>query len=179
LALLFLTASIVVVPDTNSQSQAPIKTELVWSRPGDQILTPGFSPDGNFLVVVTRAYWPDGGDAEGLPESFLKKLAAKAKGNPRFADPVIKVIDLSGNVVCEVRYGWNPSLSRDDKRIVFSEQVKPISGFRELASPQAGNAIRLYDCGTKELTKIADPNIGYFDAPFFSPDGESIGLYRK
>ena len=146
----------------------------MWSRPGDQILTPGFSSDGNFVVLVTRAYWPDGADAEGLPDSFFKRLAARAKADPRFADPVVRVIALSGKEICEVKYGWNPSLSQDDKRLVFSEQVKPITGFRELASPQAGNGIRMFDCETKGLTKIADPDTGYLDAPFFSPDGGSI-----
>jgi hypothetical protein len=158
----------------NGQSQPPLRRELVWYQPGDQIQTPGFSPDGKFLVLVTRAYWPDGADAEGLPDSFFKKLSARAKANPRFADPVVKVIDLAGKVVCEVQYGWNPSLSRDDKHVVFSEQVKPITGFRELASPQAGNGIRIFDCETKELTKIADPETGYLDTPFFAPDGGSI-----
>jgi len=170
LALLLLIAS----QGLNGQSGFPLKRELVWSEPGEEIATPQFSPDGNFVVLVTRAYWPDGGDAEGLPDSFFKKLSAKAKANPRFADPVVKVVDLTGKVVCEVQYGWNPSLSRDDKRVVFAEQVKPITGFRELASPQAGNGIRMFDCETKELTKIADPDTGYLDTPFFSPDGGSI-----
>jgi hypothetical protein len=94
--------------------------------------------------------------------------------NPRFADPNIKVIALSGKVVCEAQYGWNPTLSQDNKRVVFSEQVKPITGYRELASPQSGNGIRMFDCETKELTKIADPDTGYLDPPFFSSNGESI-----
>ncbi len=158
----------------NGQSAATLKKELVWSEPGEEIVTPQFSLDGTFVVLVTRAYWPDGGDAEGLPDSFFKKLSARAKANPRFADPVVKVVDLAGKVVCQVQYGWNPNLSRDDKRVVFSEQVKPITGFRELASPQAGNGIRMFDCETKKLTKIADPNTGYLDTPFFSPDGGSV-----
>jgi hypothetical protein len=170
LVLLFL----ITPQGLNGQSASPLKKELVWSEPGEEIVTPQFSPDGTLVVLVTRAYWPDGGDAEGLPDSFFKKLSARAKANPRFADPVVKVVDLKGKVVCQVQYGWNPSLSRDDKRVVFSEQVKPITGFRELASPQAGNGIRMFDCGTKELTKIADPDTGYLDKPFFSPDGESI-----
>lgn len=170
LALLLLIAS----QGLNGQSVFTLKRELAWSEPGEEIATPQFSPDGNFVVLVTRAYWPDGADAEGLPESYFKKLSARAKADPRFADPVIKVIDLAGKIVCQVQYGWNPSLSQDDNRVVFSEQVQPITGFRELASPMAGNAIRIYDCGTKKLTKVADPATGYFDTPFFSPDGGSI-----
>lgn len=157
-----------------SQSQPVVTRQLVWAALGQEILTPKFSADGNLIALATRAYVPDGGDAEGLPGSFFKALEAKEKAEPRYADPVIKVIDLGGKVVCETRFGWNPSLSHDSKRVVFSEQVKPITGFRALASPMAGNAIRMYDCETKQLTKIADPKTGYFDSPFFSPNGGSI-----
>lgn len=170
LVLLFVAG----IPSLNGQSALALRKELVWSAPGQEIATPQFSPDGNFIVLVTRAYWPDGANAEGLPESFFNKLTAKAKADPRFADPVIKAIALTGKLVCEVQFGWNPSLSPDDKHVVFSEQVKPITGFRGLASPLAGNGIRMYDCGTKELTKIADPDTGYFANPFLSSDGGSI-----
>jgi len=123
---------------------------------------------------VTRGYSPDGCDAEGLPDSYFKALEAKEKANPRFADPVIKVIDLRGNIACEVKYGWHPSLSRDSKRLVFSEQVKPITGLRALAATMEGNGIRMYDCASKQIVKIADPHTGYLDNPFFSPGGGSI-----
>ena len=158
----------------SAQSQVPATRELVWPAPGQEIRTPQFSPDGDFITLVTRGYVPDGADAEGLPDSFFKALEAKEKADPRFADPVIKLIDLRGNVTCEVKYGWNPTVSRDNKRVVFSEQVKPITGFRALASPMDGNGIRMYDCGTKETAKIADPHTGYLDKPFFSSDEGSI-----
>ena len=141
---------------------------------GQEILSPQFSPDGQFIVLVTRGYWPDGADAEGLPDSNFDKLQARAKADPRFADPVVQLIALNGKVVCEVKYGWNPSVSPDDRHIVFSEQVKPITGFRELASPLAGNGIRMFDCRTKEVTWIADPGEGYLDKPFFSADGSTV-----
>jgi hypothetical protein len=173
-ALVLFVASIALIQGIHAQTQAPATQELVWPAPGDEIRSPQFSPDGNFVVLVTRAYWPDGGDAEGLPDWFFKSLEARAKADPRFADPVIKMISLAGRAVCEVRYGWNPSVSQDDKRVVFSEQLKPITGFRELASTQAGNGIRMYDCETSQLTKIADPQTGYLDMPFFSPDGGSV-----
>lgn len=173
-AVLFFVVFLIAVQKTRAQSQAAANRELVWPAPGQEILTPQFSPDGNFVTLVTRGYVPDGADAEGLPDSFFKTLETKEKSNPRFADPVSKVIDLHGNVTCEVRYGWNPSVSRDDRRLVFSEQVKPITGFRALASPMDGNGIRMYDCGTKTTVKIADPRTCYLDTPFFSPDGESI-----
>jgi WD40-like Beta Propeller Repeat len=167
-------AFLIPVQRARGQSQGPTSRELVWSAPGQEIVTPQFSPDGDFITLVTRGYVPDGADAEGLPDALFKALETKEKSNPRFADPVIKVIDLRGNVTCEVKYGWNPSLSRDDRRLVFSEQLKPITGFRALASPMDGNGIRMYDCGTKKKVKIADPRTGYFDRPFFSPDGGSI-----
>jgi hypothetical protein len=174
LALLLLIAFGVSTQSLNGQTQLPLKRDLVWSSPGDEIITPEFSSDGSYIVLVTRAYWPDGGDAEGLPDTFFKNLEDKKKRNPRFADPVIKLIALNGQVVCEVRYGWNPSLSPDNKRIIFSEQVRPITGLRELAETQAGNGIRVFDCGTKQLAKLADPNTGYLDNPFLAADGQSV-----
>jgi hypothetical protein len=173
-ALVAVTLLLALPQGTKSQMQPRLEQELVWSTTGKEILAPQFSVDGKLIVLATRGYVPDGAEAEGLPDSFFKKLEAKEKANPRFADPVIKVVNLKGEVVCEVRYGWNPSLSRDGKRVVFSEQVKPITGYRALASPMAGNAIRMYDCETKQITKIADPQLGYLDTPFFSPDGRSI-----
>jgi hypothetical protein len=173
-ALTLFFASLVSALAVDAQTETAVTRELVWPAPANEIRAPQFSPDGKFLVLVTRAYWPDGGDAEGLPDSFFKQLEAHAKADPRFADPVIKMISLAGKVVCEVKYGWNPSISSDDKRLVFTEQLKPITGFRELASPQAGNGIRLYDCGTSQLTRVADPETGYLDRAFFTPDGRSI-----
>src|SRR5580692_1747993 len=105
-ALVLLIAVLVSTHSANGQSQLLLKREFMWSAPGGEILTPKFSPDGNFIVLVTRAYWPDGGDAEGLPDSFFKKLADHAKADPRFDDPVIKVVALNGNVACEAQYGW-------------------------------------------------------------------------
>ena len=166
--------SLISVQGVAGQSQVPANRELVWSAPGQEILTPQFSADGNFIALVTRGYVPDGADAEGLPDSFFKALRAKEKANPRFADPVIKVVDLRGNITCEAKYGWSPSFSTDAKRLVFSEQVKPITGFRALASPMEGNGIRMHDCGTGQTVKIADPHTGYLGRAFFSPDGGSI-----
>ena len=173
-AILFLLAQFISIRRSTVESLPSVKRILVWPAEGQGILTPQFSADGKFIVLNTRGYEPDGDDAEGLPDSFFKDLEAKEKANPRFADPVVKVINLNGEVVCEAQYGWSPSLSPDDKRIVFSEQVKPITGFRTAASTMSGNAIQMYDCETKQLTRIAEPQAGYLDTPFFSPDGQSI-----
>lgn len=169
-------APIVLTASATAQSQPHIvpKKELVWSLPDNEIASPQFSADGNFIVVVSRVHWPDGDEAEGLPETFFEKLEARKRREPRFADPIIRVIDLKGNQVCEARYGTNPSISRDNKSIVFSRQKKPLTGMRTLAETQAGNDIQLFDCEKKQARTIAEPPTGYFDNPIFLPDGHSI-----
>jgi hypothetical protein len=157
-----------------SQSHISLKKELVWSLPENEIASPQFSADGNFIVVVSRVHWPDGDEAEGLPETFFAKLEARKRREPRFADPVIRLLDLKGNPVCEVRYGTNPSIAPDNKSIVFSRQNKPITGLRPLAATQAGNDIQLFDCEKKQARTIAKPQTGYFDNPIFLSDGRSI-----
>ena len=161
-------------PRAASQTGLAAKRDLVWSQAGTEIRTPAFSPDGQLVVFVTRPYWPDGHEAEDLPESFFKSLEAKAKADPRFADPVIQVVDLTGKTVCETRYGWHPQVSPDNRRVLYTEQVKPITGFRELAESFAGNGIRTFDCESKQTSRTADPEEGYLDTPFFSPDGRTI-----
>jgi hypothetical protein len=121
-------------------------------------------------------HWPDGHEAEGLPDSFFAKLGERKQKDPRFADPVIRLIDLHGNQVCEVRYGSHPNISPDHRSIVFSHQKKPISGLRSLAETLAGNDIRVFDCEKKVVTTLAEPDTGYLDDPMFLPDGKSIAF---
>ena len=109
-----------------------------------------------------------------MPDTFFKRLEARKAKDPRFADPVVKLIDLSGRTVCEARYGTNPSLSPDNKRIAFSRQKNPITGLRSLAETLADNDIRIFDCETKQTLTVAEPNTGYFDDPVFLSDGGSI-----
>jgi hypothetical protein len=144
----------------SGQAQATAKREFIWSAPGQEILAPRFSPDGEAIALVTQAH--------ESPETKAEKA------NPRFGDPVVMVIDAHGNVSCQAKYGWSPSLSPDHKRVVFAEQVKPITGMRPLAAQLEGNAIRMYDCETKETLNVADPHGGYLGSPFFSADGGSI-----
>ena len=80
---------------TLSQSHISLKKELVWSLPENEIASPQFSADGKFIVVVSRVHWPDGEEAEGLPETFFAKLEARKRREPRFADPVIRLLDLN------------------------------------------------------------------------------------
>lgn len=170
IALIVLTAS------ATAQNQPPIvlKKELVWSLPDNEIASPQFSRDGSLVALVTRVHWADGDEAESLPESVFDKLEQRKQREPRFADPIIRVIDLKGNQVCEARYGTNPSISPDNKSIVFSRQKKPLTGMRTLAKTQAGNDIQLFDCEKKQARTIAEPPTGYFDNPIFLPDGHSI-----
>jgi hypothetical protein len=157
-----------------SQLNVSLKKELVWSLPDNEIASPQFSPDGSLIVLVTRVHWPDGDEAEALPESVFEKLEQRKQREPRFADPIVRVVDLKGNQVCESRYGTNPSMAADDKTIVFARQLKPLTGMRTLAETQAGNDIQLFDCGKKQARTIAKPPIGYFDSPIFLSDRHSI-----
>jgi hypothetical protein len=159
--------------------QTQISKELVWSRPESEISSPQFSADGNFIVLVTRVHWPDGAEAEGLPDSFFEKLEQRKRKDPRFADPVIRLIDLKGNQTCEIRYGSSPSVSPDNKSIVFSRQKNPISGLRPLAETLAGNDVQLFDCATNQARTIAQPDTGYLDDPLFLSDGKSIAYTQN
>jgi len=170
LAIVLLSISSAAV----GQDGPAVKKDLVWSQPESEISSPRFSFDGNFVVLVTRIHWPDGAEAEDLPESFFKGLEARKAKDPRFADPVVKLVDLSGRSVCEVRYGTNPSVSPDNKKIAFSRQKKPITGLRSLADTLAGNDIQTFDCEGRQTLTVAEPNTGYFDDPVFLSDGESI-----
>jgi hypothetical protein len=137
-------------------------------------MTPQFSMDGNLIVLVTREHVPDGGEAEGLPESYFKELEERQKSEPRFADPTILVINLKGETVCETSYGWNPSISQDNKTLTYSRQKNPITGLRISAETQAGNDIQIFDCEKRQTRPVAAPDAGYLDNPFFFPDGKSI-----
>ena len=133
---------------------------------------------GNRIALVTRMHWPDGDEAESYSERYFRDLESKRTKNPRIADPVVKVLEINGAVVCEAQYGWNPDLSFDGNTIVFSRQKKPISGLRELADTMAGNDIATFNCTTKETNVIAEPDSGYFDHPFFLEDGKTV-VYSK
>lgn len=150
------------------------KEELAWSLPGNEVESPTFSSDGNFIVLVTRVHWPDGEESENLPDSYFTKLEQRKEREPRFADPVVKVIDLKGKTICQARYGTHPTIAPDNKAIAFSHQKNPITGMRQLAATQEGNEIQVFDCETKQAKTIAAPSTGYLDNPMFFPDAQSI-----
>ena len=156
-----------------------LKKQLTWSISGNEIRSPRFSSHGNRIVLVTRMHWPDGHEAESYSERYFRDLESKRSNNPRIADPVVKVIEINGAVVCEAQYGWNPDLSFDGNTIVFSRQKKPISGLRELADTMAGNDIATFNCTTRETNVIAEPDSGYFDHPFFLEDGNTVVYSRN
>lgn len=166
--------SIMCVAAATGQSRLPIGRVLTWSQPGTEIDSMSFSRDGRFIAMVSRAHEADGDEAEGLPESYFRTMKERKRKDPRFADPVIKMIDLKGKTVCEVSFGWNPSISPDDKQLAYSRQVKPISGLRVVAETEAGNDIQLFDCQTKESRRIAAPDKGYLDNPSFVEDGSAL-----
>jgi len=165
---------IVYATTAASQSRLPIKRVLTWSQPGTEIDSVSFSRDGKFIAIVSRAHEADGDEAEGLPESYFRTMEERNRKDPRFADPIIKMIDLKGKTVCEVSFGWNPSISPDDKELAYSRQVKPITGLRVLAETEAGNDIQLFDCQTKRSMLIAAPDTGYLDDPSFVADGGAL-----
>jgi len=71
LIILFLAGA---TPDAaHGQASFPVKQELNWFRPGNEITTPKFSMDENLIVLVSRVHVADGGEAEGLPESYFKR----------------------------------------------------------------------------------------------------------
>ena len=170
--LLFLIPSF--LDDSYGQTNLKVEKEFEWSRPGSEVSSPSFSSDGTLLVFVSRVHWPDGDEAEDLPENFFTRLEERKKKEPRFADPIVTMIDHKGAAVCEARYGSNPSVSPDGKLIVFSRQKAPLTGLRSLAEALAGNDIEIFDCSTKQETILAVPETGYFDNPTFLENGRSV-----
>lgn len=157
-----------------AQAVGALKQKLTWSRPESEIQSVRFSNDGRSILIVTRVHWPDGDEAEGLPESFFANLERRKSEDPRFADPVIQLIDVTGQTVCEVRYGINPALSDDSKKIAYARQKKPLTGMRSLAETMAGNDIQIFNCDTKKTESIATPSSGYLDTPEFVADDSSV-----
>lgn len=156
------------------EEKANVVPVLEWTRAGNEILMPHFSPDGTRIALVTRVHWPDGHEAEDTPNRFFKNLKQRQIKNPRFADPVIELLDMKGKSLCTTQYGWNPRIASDNTTLVYADQVKPITGLRMLAQTMEGNKIRLYDCKKKQSIEIAQPKFGYLDTPLFSMQDGTI-----
>jgi WD40-like Beta Propeller Repeat len=174
LSLAFLLFSAAAGEAAKAQSRFPLKRELVWSQPGSEIHTPRFSADVRFIVLVTNVHLADAAEAEGLPESYFTAMEKRAQRDPRFADPVIHLIDLAGTEKCRVTYGWHPSLSPDGTMIAFARQRSPIAGKRALAGTLGGNNIEAFNCEDKRVRVLAEPKDGYLDDPIFFRSGQTI-----
>ena len=135
-----------------SQSNIAVKKELVWSLPDNEIASPKFSPDGSLVALVTRVHWPDGDEAESLPESVFDKLEQRKQREPRFADAIIRVIDLKGNPVCEARYGTNPRQKKPLTRLARE-------GACGMASPlphgNPSRILRIEKCPSRRISSAA------------------------
>lgn len=114
---------------------------------------------------------PDGHEAESYGEKEIAAMDAKQKKDPRWNDPEIAIVAIPKGSVEKVDYGWNPISSKDDSRVFYSHQNKPITGKRVLAETQSTNEICAYDKLTKKISVLAKPTKGYFDQPLLSPDG--------
>ena len=163
-------------PKVRAADNGIVRKELTWSLDEHEIATPKFSPDGQFIVFSKRVHWPDGHEAEELFWDQAADLRKRKKDNPRFQDPVVTLIDLKGNVTCEVKYGSDPIVLPDNKTIILSRQKSALTGLRSLAETLSGNDIALYDCGSKASSILAAPKRGFLDEPVLLPGNLSIAF---
>jgi WD40-like Beta Propeller Repeat len=150
-----------------------VRESLRWSLPNSRIVSARFGPGGR-LAVVTEALYPDGHLAETYSKDELDRLQERAKREPRFADPVIRVLSPAGKETCTFGHGWSPALSDDGRFVTYENQKQPITGLRRVAEVLAGNGIRIHDCVTGEETTVAEPQSGHLAEPSFLADGQHI-----
>ncbi len=151
-------------------------SEINWSYYEEkyEILHPQISGDNTHLVFVRKLHSPDGHEAEMFSEDELKKYDERAKTNKRFEDPEIVLLNIKDKRIKKIDFGWNPSFSHDNEKIVYAHQAKPISGLRVLAATLAGNEIRQYDIGENRIQTLAQPDFGYFSGPVFNKDDKKV-----
>jgi WD40 repeat protein len=147
--------------------QAPKATKYFeWYRRNYIIQNPGFGHSDTEIIFVRQFYIPDGHDAQGR-EQYIENLLSKSDKEKRFADPVICILNLKTKKLTQVDYGWTPQFSADDKQIVYSYQMVPISGKRVLAETLNGNTIKIYNRLTKQYETIAIPEKTFLLDPIF------------
>lgn len=141
--------------------------EFEWSKKSFVILNPEFSNSENEIVFSNQFYVPDGHNAEGR-EKYSDSLDNIIKNNPRFADPVVSVLNLKTKELIKVDFGWTPSFSPNDQLVVYAYQTYPISGKRVLAATLTGNCIKVYNRknSTKEI--LVSPENTFLLNPVFS-----------
>jgi hypothetical protein len=145
-----------------------------WLAKNLELYDVTFSPDGTEIAFVQRSHWPDGHEAESVAASELTELKNRAKTEPRFNDPDVRLAAVSLQGSESVAWGWAPAFSPDARKIAFARQKEPLTGRRVLASTLAGNEIAVYDRTSKAAAPVAVPARGHFASPSFTPDGVAI-----
>src|SRR5215217_7869805 len=103
--------------------QTPKATKYFeWYKKNYIIQNPSFAHSDTEILFVRQFYIPDGHDAEGR-EAHVESLLSKADKEKRFADPVVSILNLKTEKLTQVDYGWTPSFSSDDKKIIYSYQT--------------------------------------------------------
>jgi hypothetical protein len=150
-----------------ASGQSPEATKYFeWFKKNYIIQNPLFAHSDSEILFVRQFNIPDGHDAEGR-EQYVQSLLSKADKEKRFADPVVSILNVKTKKLIEVDYGWTPSFSADDKRLVYSYQTIPISGKRVLAETLNGNKIKIYNRLTKQYETIASPDKTFLFDPIF------------
>jgi WD40 repeat protein len=137
-----------------------------WYNKNYIIQNPSFAHSDTEILFVRQFYIPDGHDAEGR-EQYVESLLSKADKEKRFADPVVSLLNLKTKKLTQVDYGWTPTFSSDDKRIIYSYQTVPISGKRVLAETLNGNKIKIFNRLSKQYEIIASPEHTFLLDPMF------------
>ena len=150
-----------------------VKKYFEWFEKNYSILSPTFSHSDTEIVFTKQFQSPEGPSA---PEGYFDSISLIIDKNPRFADPVICLLNIPTKAVTKIDYGWTADFSPDDNLIVYDFQTFPISGKRALATPLKGNEIKVYDKRTKQTEVIAYPDTTFLLNPVFL-DGDNI-LYQ-
>ncbi|MGF6906156.1 hypothetical protein [Fusobacterium sp. PH5-44] len=144
-----------------------------WYEKGYIIKDMSFDNEGKDIAIAKEFKIPSGGDAIDR-EDEIEKIHEKIKENPRYADPIIYIMNLESKEMTEVDYGSEVEFSHDGKKIVYIHQLKPLSGFRELAETLKGNTLNLYDIKNKTKEVLATPQDNFLMNPQFIDDNNIV-----
>ena len=76
---------------------------LIWKAEGKTIEGIKFSKNGSFVGFSSQVYWPDGHMAESFSKSYFDKLKKSQENDPRFADPIIYLVNMKGELKCSIK----------------------------------------------------------------------------
>lgn len=110
------------------------------------------------MALIERSYWPDGGDANNYPPEVDDALRVRARAEPRFQDPRVKILAMETGISEELDYGWSPRFSPDGDELAYARQVQPLTGQRTLAATLAGNEVVVRGRKTNDVTVWATPS---------------------